>query len=95
MENELTVTDIAEKVGISLYYMMHIFKKTTGITVLEFIREAKLTKAKEKLLNTNDNIVTIAQQYGFCSSSYFSKVFTQSEGISPSEYRKLLKVSEV
>jgi len=93
--NELTVTDIAEKVGISLYYMMHIFKKTTGITVLEFIREAKLKKAKEKLLNSNDNIVTIAQQCGFCSSSYFSKVFTQSEGISPSEYRKLLKVSEV
>ncbi|MBE6688991.1 MAG: AraC family transcriptional regulator [Ruminococcaceae bacterium] len=53
-----------------------------------------MKKGSKLLLNSNDNIVTIAQQYGFGSASYFSKIFAKSEGISPSEYRKLLNVSE-
>ncbi|MBR2021454.1 MAG: exo-alpha-sialidase [Clostridia bacterium] len=92
--NELSVADIAKKTGVSLYYMMHIFKKTTGITILEYAREAKLTRAKEALMNSDTSIGTIAQECGFGSSAYFSKVFSQSEGISPSEYRRILRHSE-
>lgn len=91
LDTNLSVTDIAEKIGISLYYMMHIFKKTTGITILEYKKEIKLTKAKELLLNSTDSIATVSQKCGFGSSAYFAKIFVQNEGISPSEYRKLLK----
>ena len=91
LEEELSVADFAKRIGISLYYMVHIFKKTTGITILEYKREIKLTKAKDMLLHSEKTIATIAQECGFGSASYFSKIFVQSEGISPSEYRKLLK----
>ena len=94
LNDEMSVSDIAEKVNVSVYYMLHVFKKTTGITILEYKREAKLTKAKEMLLNSDKTISVIAQECGFGSSAYFSKIFTQSEGISPSEYRKLLKIRE-
>ncbi|MBQ8525740.1 MAG: exo-alpha-sialidase [Clostridia bacterium] len=95
LNDEMSVVDIAEKANISIYYMLHIFKKTTGITILEYKREARLTKAKEMLLNSDKTISAIAQECGFGSSAYFSKIFAQSEGISPSEYRKLLKTREI
>ena len=90
-EEDLSVTDIADRIGVSLYYMLHQFKKHTGITIGEFKTELKLTAAKHLLVNSSKSISQIAQSCGFGTSSYFSKVFQQSEKLSPSEYRKLLK----
>lgn len=89
--NDLQIKTIAERLGISLYYMCHLFKKTTGITIVDYKNELKLTKAKEYLVNSDKKITEIVQECGFGSCSYFSKVFLQSEKITPSCYRKLLK----
>ena len=94
MENrelDLSVTEIAEKLGISLYYMVHLFKKATGTTITEYKKSLKLTIAKKLLVDSDKSIAEIAQECGFGSSSYFSKVFIQSEGVSPSKYRSYLK----
>lgn len=88
--DEISVSEIADNVGISRYYMCHIFKKTTGITVTDYKNELKLTKAKDMLLHTDDRISDIAYACGFGSSSYFSKIFIASEHISPSQYREML-----
>ena len=88
LNDDISVSDIAKKAGISVYYMMHIFKKNTGISIVEYRKEIKLTKAKRMLFKTDEKISSIAQECGFGSSAYFSKIFIQSEGISPSEYRK-------
>ena len=91
LENDLQLKDIAENLGMSLYYMCHYFKNITGVTIMEYRNESKLTCAKKLLLNSNYKISDIAQLCGFGSSSYFSKVFMESEKISPSLYRKLNK----
>ena len=94
MENlgeELTVDDIARKIGISKYYMLHLFKKMTGITVTDYKNELKITKAKEMLINSDDTITDISYACGFASASYFSKLFMRYESVSPSQYRELLK----
>jgi len=88
---EISVREIAEKTGVSLYYMMHQFKKFTGITIMEYKTELKLTAAKRMLVSSDISISRIAQECGFGTSSYFAKVFLQSEKLSPSEYRKMLK----
>ncbi len=90
-EEDLSVTEMAQKLGISLYYMVHTFKKVTGTTITEYKKALRITCAKELLLNSSKSITEIAQECGFGSSSYFSKVFMQSERVSPSEYRNLLK----
>ena len=90
IEEDISVSEIAEKVGISRYYMCHIFKKTTGITVTDYKNELKITKAKDMLLHTDSNIADIAYACGFGSSSYFSKIFYASEHVTPSQYRELL-----
>lgn len=90
LNEDVSVAEIADRIGISRYYMCHIFKKTTGITVTDYKNELKITKAKEMLLRTDAKIADIAYACGFGSSSYFSKMFLESEHVSPSQYRELL-----
>ena len=71
--------------------MCHLFKKVTGITITDYRNELKIARAKDMLVNTDEKLIDIAFKCGFGSSSYFTKVFTNAEKISPSKYRKLLK----
>ncbi len=88
---DLTSKEVADKVGISLYYMLHHFKKQTGKTITDYKNETKITEAKRLLAETDLSISEIADACGFCSASYFAEVFTQLENISPSVYKKYLR----
>ena len=91
IENDISVADVAEKAGMSKYYMSHIFKKMTAITVIEYKNELKITKAKKLLVTTDDSITDIAYACGFTSASYFAERFAKNEGMLPSKYRELNK----
>ena len=86
---DVSVRDMAEKIGISMHYMCHLFKQTTGITIGDYKKELRLTQAKKLLANTDKKISEITGLCGFGSDSYFAKVFKDAEGISPSAYREL------
>lgn len=94
LAEEISLREIAGKLGISLHYMCHLFKKTTGITIGDYKKELKITHAKSLLVNTDKKISEITQECGFCSDSYFSKVFKESEKVSPTSYRELSKHTE-
>jgi AraC-like DNA-binding protein len=91
LSEDPSTADIAEAVCISRYYMCHLFKKETGITVVDYKNELKLTRSKEMLICTDDKIADIAYACGFGSASYFSKIFSETEHLSPSQYRSLHK----
>ena len=85
---DISVASLAEQLQTSRYYLSHLFKAETGISVTEYRNELRLTKAKQLLIHTSASISDIALQTGFCTASYFSEVFLKSEKISPSDYRK-------
>ncbi len=89
---DLSIKEIAQKIGMSMYYMMHSFKKQTGITITEYKNQLKIAHAKTMLVNTDLSITDIALACGFGNSSYFSKLFMRYVNISPSVYRKNLKI---
>lgn len=91
LSSDLSIAEIAEKLGISLYYMAHVFKKVTCITITEYKKSLKLAYAKRMLVDSEKSMTEIAQECGFGSSSYFSKIFVQYEGMSPSNYRSYVK----
>jgi len=64
------------------------FKEVYNETPGKWIREKKLLKAKDRLLNTNDKIYLIAIELGFKDEKYFSKLFKITYGITPNDYRK-------
>jgi AraC-like DNA-binding protein len=89
LNDDLSVTDIAKKMNISAYYLSHLFKQVTGISILEYRNELRLTKAKQMLIESRFSVNEIAIKCGFCNASYFAEVFSRSEKISPSQFRKL------
>ncbi|MBQ8552148.1 MAG: exo-alpha-sialidase [Clostridia bacterium] len=89
LAEDISVNEISQRVGISRFYMAHLFKKHTGTTVSDYKNELKLTRAKRLLISGDTKISDIAFTCGFGSSSYFSKKFLECEGLTPGEYRKL------
>lgn len=92
VSEEISLTAMAQELCISRYYMCHLFKRCTGITILDYRNELRLTMAKQALINSSDKISDIAARCGFGGDSYFAEVFQNSEGISPTAYRKLHKM---
>ena len=89
LTEEFTVRELAEAMDLSVYYVCHLFRSATGTTVGNYRNAMRLSKAKSLLISGKDPITHIAIACGFNNSSYFTKVFTREEGLSPSEYRKL------
>lgn len=88
LTEDFTVSSVAREMNISIYYLSHLFKTVTGISILEFRNEARLTKAKHLLINTDNSISEIALQCGYSNASYFAEIFSRSEKVSPTDFRK-------
>jgi len=82
------VSEIAQNVGCSKSYLMHLFKDTTGISVVEFLTAQKILSAKQLLLFTQLPISEIATSMGYKNQSQLSRTFKKMTGISPLSFRK-------
>lgn len=85
--DEITLTKLASIVHMNPSYLSRYYKKETGNMLSDFIKNVKIEKSKELLMNTNQKIGDIASELGFDSPSYFCKLFKNSIGVSPIEYR--------
>ena len=84
----LSLKSIAEQFYISPYYLSHLFKKCTGLSILEYINSVRTRAAKKYLETTKLKITEITELTGFCTSSHFGRIFKQGTGLSPNRYRK-------
>lgn len=86
IEDRLTLNDVSAVFGLSPNYLSALFKKTCNIGFTEYITQKKISRAKALLLEQDCKIYEVADQFGFDSAFYFSKVFKKVEGISPREF---------
>ena len=87
----ISVKDIADHVKISERHLVRLFNSELGMSVHEYIMLTRIEKAKKVLYGTDQDITTIGVDLGFSSSQHFATVFKNSEGISPSAFRKSKK----
>ncbi|WP_372949544.1 helix-turn-helix domain-containing protein [Mariniphaga sp.] len=80
--------ELAAKMGMSHSALHRKIKSKYNKTISLFIRERRLEKSKELLLNENLSVSEIAYKVGFGSATYFNKCFHEFLGVSPGEYRK-------
>ena len=85
---DLTLTSIAEEFYISPFYLSKIFKRSTNLSIVEYINSLRIRHAKELLETTSAKIAEIAEIVGFSSSSHFSRTFKLLTGLSPQQYKK-------
>lgn len=90
-KEKITIEDIAASVHLNASYTSHLFRKTFGYTITDYITYVRLENAKIILADTGATINDAAMESGFSDVSYFSRVFKKIEGLSPREYRNKLK----
>ena len=84
----ITIQDICKALGCSKSTLLTVFKKEYNATINSYICDARITEAKRMLASSTISLSRIAEDTGFYDQSYFSKVFLQKEGVTPSEYRR-------
>lgn len=88
LTDDLSLDTLSNEIHISKYHLSRVFKKETGITLVSYIKNMRLALAKQRLVTSNDSIVSIAMDIGFNDSAAFNKFFSAQTGMSPSTYRK-------
>lgn len=90
-DRKITIADIAEFVLVDERYLYNIFKKSTGISLKEYLNRKRFHTACVFLENSKMPINEIASSVGFSDPLYFSNFFKERSGLSPVHYRKLKK----
>ena len=88
LENEITLQSLSEVAMLEKTYFLKKFKLITGMTPMNFIRNARVEKAKELLVYSDMNITQIASISGFNSIHHFCNTFSKTIGMTPTEYKK-------
>ena len=87
----ITLEEIAKKLNLTAEYLGTQFRRETGVNFSIFIRDLRIAKAKELLIGSNMKQYEIAEQVGYSDSKYFGRVFKETVGLSPAEFRKANK----
>ena len=85
---ELSVEMIASAVYLTPDYLSRLFKKATGKSISQYIRQYRMEKAKDALLHTRKKVIDIGIESGYPNYSYFCQSFRESFGSSPEKYRQ-------
>ncbi|MFT5820737.1 MAG: signal transduction histidine kinase/ligand-binding sensor domain-containing protein [Crocinitomix sp.] len=85
-DSELNGDWLAEQMALSRSQFARKVKAITGINITQFIREKRLEKAKELLIEGRLNVSEIAFETGFTDPAYFSRIFAKEVGVPPSDF---------
>lgn len=90
----VTLADIAGAAGISTRECTRCFQRSVGSSPIRFLISYRLQAAAQKLALSSTPVTAIAEECGFASDSYFGKLFRETFGCSPREYRKKARSSK-
>ncbi|WP_162938341.1 DNA-binding response regulator [Ethanoligenens harbinense] len=88
VDERLNLERISKDVFLSKNYISNIFKKYVGMSVVEFVKEVKVDRAKILLLDQTRKVREISEQLNYPDAEYFAKIFKQKTGETPTEYRR-------
>jgi AraC-like DNA-binding protein len=87
-EKPVNVNEQAQLIGLSPRALENAFKARKGTTVIMYVQQKRLEKAKELIAGTNKTIAEISFEVGYTDHSYFSRIFKRATGQTPNEYRR-------
>jgi AraC family transcriptional regulator len=88
MEDDLSLDEMAESVGLSTAHFARMFRKSTGETPHQFVLRQRLELAKTMLRVQGARVLDVAVACGFKTQQHFAQVFRCVCGVTPTEYRQ-------
>ncbi|QGQ95039.1 response regulator [Paenibacillus psychroresistens] len=88
---DVTLSKIAEITYVNSSYICDLFKNQTGENFIEYLTKIRIEKAKLLLKDARFKTYEVGDKVGYSDATYFSRVFKKIVGISPTEYRNIVK----
>lgn len=88
LKNNIDINDLSKLVGVSSNSLQRIFSFLTEMSIVEYIKKRRLSKAFEEIKTTNLKIIDIAFEYQYNSAISFDRSFKKAFGITPMECRE-------
>lgn len=85
---KFSLDGMAKSVGVNKAYLQRLFKSYDGRTVMQYVTQLRLERARNLLLNTSEPIGIVCREVGFGTQQQFINVFKKATGVTPSEYRR-------
>lgn len=89
-----SLDDAASFAGVSSFYLSKLFKEETGETFINYVTDRRLEKGRIMLCETELSIKEISAEIGYNDQNYFSRIFKNKFGISPTDFRNTNRNSE-
>ncbi|MBP3966131.1 helix-turn-helix domain-containing protein [Paenibacillus lignilyticus] len=86
--DELTLSQLSDRFGMSVSRISEVIKETTGQTFVHFVQDLRLRHATSLLVSTDFSVVDVALEVGFGSYKTFVRIFRERKGMVPMAYRK-------
>ena len=85
---EHTLLSIADKMQMSARNLSRVFKQETGLTLMNFVNDARIDAARRYLESTDLGLSEIARRCGLTNAATLRRIFSKRLGIGPSDYRQ-------
>ncbi len=88
LDQQIDINHAAKIACCSSFHFQRMFSYLANVTLAEYIRRRRMTRAAFDLKNTHDKIIDIALRYGYDSPTAFNRAFQSIHGVAPSKARK-------
>lgn len=99
LENEQTplaaVENVADRVGLSVFYFTRLFEEQVGLSPADYGRAVLLSCAASRLRYSDEPIAMVARDFGYARQAAFNRAFTRQHGIAPARWRRQAKAEIV
>lgn len=89
---DLNMAVVSNYISMNYSLFSYSFKQYTGSNFVNFLKNIRMEEAKRLLIETDMRIIEISQEVGYDNEKHFMKIFKASYGVSPSEFRKNMKL---
>lgn len=85
---DLSLEYLAHHVGLAPSYLSYVFKHETGENLVKYLTDYRMQMAKQMLDDHKLKIIQIGKQCGYENQSYFNRLFKNTYGMTPKQYRE-------
>lgn len=87
-DRDLTVKALARMAAMDETYLSNLFKKKTGSTIIKYIHQVRIERAKELFLRSDLTVSEVGEAVGFGDNNYFNRLFRRYVGMTPGDFRR-------